>query len=135
MLCREWTLSTSPNQAAPSFRLIAALRLFVIGSEMACVPTAGEEEVICRPWRDTLLGKTDTISPKNEARWRSTLAVICNSLMEEGTKGLQRTLDSRFDQKKCSWLGWVRDNVALLWSEQIVVARAVLHSLKEGVQF
>lgn len=135
MFCRDWTLSTSPDPAAPSFRLITALRLLALGSEMSHVPTTHEEDVVYRPWRDTLLGITDTISPDNEAKWRITLTTICNLVVEEGTTGLQRTLVSRFDEQNYSWSGWMRDNVVLLWSEQIVVARAVLQSLEDGIEF
>ena len=132
---RDWTISTSPNPAAPSFRLITALRLFAMGSEMTHTPTADEEDIICQPWRDTLLGMRDAVSSDNEAKWRTSLADICNTILEEGTTGLQRTLGSRFNEQSCSWAGWMEDNVALLWSEQIVVARAVLESLENGIEF
>jgi len=135
MLCRDWTLSTSPNPAAPSFRLVTALRLFAMGSGMIHLPTVDEEGDICRPWRDTLLGITDTISPDNEAKWRMILSTICDLVVEEGTTGLQRIMGSRFDEQDHPWSGWMRDNIALLWSEQIVVARAVFQSLEEGIEF
>ena len=135
MFYRDWTLSTSPNPAAPSFRLITALRLFAIGSEMTCVPTASEEDVMCQPWRRTLLGIADIVSPDNEEKWRTTLATICNLVVEEGTTGFQRTLGSRSNGQNPSWSRWMRENVALLWSEQILVARAVLQSLEDGIEF
>jgi hypothetical protein len=135
MSYRDWTLSTSPTPAAPSFRLIAALRLLAMGYEMSCVPTADEEDGVCQPWRDTLLGRSDRISPGNEAKWRMVLATICNFVVDEGTAGLQRTLCSRLGQQSRSWSGWMKDNIAFLWSEQIVVARAVLQCLEDGVEF
>jgi hypothetical protein len=135
MFCRDWTLSTSPNPAAPSFRLITALRLFAMSSGMIHLPTVDDEDGVCQPWRDTLLGITDIISLDNEAKWRMTLRTICNLVVEEGTTGLQRTLGPRFDEQNHSWSGWMRDNIALLWSEQIVVARAVLQSLEDGIEF
>ena len=135
VFCRDWTLSTSPGPAAPSFRLIAALRLFALGSEMTYAPKADEESVVCKPWRDTLLGIADTISPENEAEWRITLITICNLVVEEGTACSQRTLGSRFDGQNHPWSGWASDNIALLWLEQIVVARAVLRSLEDGTEF
>lgn len=135
MFYRDWTLSTSPNPAAPSFRLITALRLLAMGYEMSCIPAAHEEDVVCQPWRDTLLGKSDKISPSNEANWRMILSVICNLVVDEGTAGLQCTLHSLLNQQNHSWSGWMKDNIALLWSEQIVVARAVLQSLKDGIEF
>lgn len=131
----DWTLSTSPNPAAPSFRLITALRLYAMCSEMTDVPAADEEDAIRRPWRDTLLGKCETISPRNEEKWRTILKVICKLVEEEGTAGLQRTMGSRFNQPNHLWPGWMKDNIALLWSEQIVVARAVLRSLEEEIEF
>lgn len=106
-----------------------------MGHEMSCIPTADEEVAICQPWRDTLLGKSDMISPGNEEKWRIILATICNLVVDEGTTGLQRTLCSRPDQHNHSWSGWMRDNIVLLWSEQIVVAGAVLQSLKDGIEF
>lgn len=135
MTCRNWIISTSPNPGAPSFRLITALRLFALGSEMTNVPVVDEENVVCQSWRNTLLGISDTISPDNEAKWRITLATICNLVLAEGTVGLQHTLGSRFDEQKHPWSGWARDNIVLLWSEQIVVARAVLQSLEDGTEF
>ena len=132
---RDWALSTSPALASPSFRLIAALRLLAMCSQMASVPTADEEDVVCKPWRDTLLGKTDTISPDNEVEWRKTLTNICNFVIEEGAAGFQRTSDTRFDHWNHSWSEWVRGNIVLLWSEQVVVAKAVLRSLESGVEF
>jgi len=134
-LRRDWVLSTTPNPAAPSFRLITALRLFAMGSEMTYIPTVGDEDGVCRPWRDTLLGIASTISPDNEAKWRMNLATICNLVVEEGTTGLQHTLDSKFSEHGQSWSEWMKDNVVLLWSERIVVARAVLQSLEDGVEF
>ncbi|KAF9792401.1 hypothetical protein BJ322DRAFT_1151116 [Thelephora terrestris] len=131
----DWTLSTSPNPASPSFRLITALRLLAMGSEMTCVPTGDEEEVACQPWRDTLLGRSEAISPSNEARWRMALATICDTVVEEGTTGLARTSNFSFDPQGRPWSRWMRDNIALLWSEQVVVARAVLRSLEDGVEF
>ena len=106
-----------------------------MGSGMIRIPTADEEDSVCQPWRDTLLGITDTISPDNEAKWRSTLITICNLVVEEGIMGLQYTLGSKFDERNCLWSERMRDNVALLWSEQTVVAREVLQSLKDGVEF
>lgn len=135
MFRRDWTLSTSPNLAAPSFRLITALRLFVVGSGMTRVPEVDQEVAVCQPWRCTLLGITDTISSDNEAKWRMTLATICNLVVEEGTTGLQRTLASTIDEQNCLWSGWMKDNVVILWLEQIVVARAVLQGLEDGVEF
>lgn len=81
------------------------------------------------------MGKSDKISPGNEAEWRMILATICNLVVNEGSAGLQRTLCSRLDQKNHSWSGWMGDNIALLWSEQIVVAKAVLQSLESGIEF
>lgn len=78
---------------------------------------------------------TDTISSDNEAKWRTTLAAICNLVVEEGTAGLQRTLGSGHDGQGHPWSGWASDNIALLWLEQIVVARAVLQSLEDGAEF
>jgi len=135
MFCRDWTLSTSSSPAAPSFRLITALRLFALGSEITHVPKADEEGFVCKSWRDTLLGITDTISPDNEAKWRITLATICNRVVEEGTGGLRRTPGSGHDGQDHPWSGWANDNIALLWLEQIVVARAVLQSLEDGAEF
>jgi len=135
MFRRDWTLSTSPNLAAPSFRLITALRLFAIGSKMTHVPEADEEAAVCQPWRYTLLGITDTISPDNEAMWRTALAAICDLVVEEGTTGLQRTLGSALDERNYLWSKWMRDNIAMLWSEQIVVAKAVFQGLEDGIDF
>ena len=102
---------------------------------MIRLPTVDEEDGVCRPWRDTLLGIIDAISPENEAKWRMTLVTICNLVVEEGTMGLERALGSRFDEQSHSWSRWMRDNIALLWLEQIVVARAVLRSLEDGIEF
>ena len=102
---------------------------------MACVPTADEEGAVCQPWKDTLLGITETISPDNEAKWRITLVTICNLVVEEGTVSLQRIPDSRSDEQDHPWSGWVTGNIELLCLEQIVVARAVLRSLEDGTEF
>ena len=96
---------------------------------------ANEEEGICKSWRDTLLGVADIISPENETRWRSTLAAICNLIVEEGAAGLQRASNSRAGERNPTWSEWMKDNIALLWSEQIVVAKAVLQSLEDGIEF
>lgn len=102
---------------------------------MTCVPRVDEEDVVCQPWRDTLLGITDTISPDNEAKWRITLVAICNLVLEEGTAGLQHALDSKLDGGNHPWSAWAGGNIVLLWSEQIVVARTVLQSLEDGADF
>lgn len=131
----DWILSTSPSPAAPSFRLITALRLFAVGSEMSRVPTSDEEDALCQPWRDTLRGNSETISLANEAKWRATLAIICDLIAKEANIGLERTLDFKPNQQGRSWSRWMRDNIALLWSEQITVARAVLQSLRDEIAF
>ena len=60
---------------------------------------------------------------------------MCNLILEEGKTGLHRAFNSRADGRNPRWPGWMKDNIVLLWSEQVVVARAVLQSLEDGIEF
>ncbi|KII88547.1 hypothetical protein PLICRDRAFT_41720 [Plicaturopsis crispa FD-325 SS-3] len=116
----DWTMHTSPAPAHPSFRLVAALRLLHID------PSAELDD-----WRDTLMGRRDTVSDANEEAWRRTLVDICDRITERAQR--RPTISRRTDAPP--WFDWACNNIRLLWDEEVIVASAVTQSIRDGEQF
>ena len=76
----DWTMHSSPTPAHPSYRLIAALRLYHTVSESAGSVPANSEELV-DAWRRVLIGQEERISEENEQAWRGTLSRICESVV------------------------------------------------------
>jgi len=100
--------------------------------ESAIVPESGEDAL--NPWRDTLLGVTHRISINNELMWRGVLQQVCRRLIEEGCRGKAKVAGVKLELNN-EWTEWMRSNIETLWGEQVIVADAVLTSIKDGVEF
>jgi len=129
----DWTLHSSPLPASPSFRVTSALRLHAMFCESSVIPKPVDD--VLRPWRKTLLGITDQVSGDNERAWRIILQQICRRLIEEGRRGKVRAAGVELRVGSNQWVGWMRSNIESLWDEQVVVAEAVLESIRDGVEF
>ncbi|TFK42601.1 hypothetical protein BDQ12DRAFT_676474 [Crucibulum laeve] len=130
----DWTIHSSPAPAYPSYRLITALRLYSLWPPSVTDISADAEQHL-DSWRDTTLGKRDTISPENESSWRAMLSKICRSIISNA-----RFMISRLDSEPCLTSDdgsgkAMKKNIELLWQEQLYVAMGVENSLREGVQF
>lgn len=129
----DWTLhAPAQENAHPSFRLIAALRLLawtqIHGSLEGCME---EEDRLLAPWRATLMGRTSSISEENEKVWRRALGAICEKMRARGGLALQRLeIQGPIVEHK-----WVQDMVRSLWKEEIEVATAVQRSIEENVEY
>jgi len=129
----DWTLHSSPSPAYPSFRLIAALRLYHVNFRPAASTMVREQDL--EPWRDTLLGQRNIVSEENETSWRETLIQICEILIRRAETGICGLAELNVDLRNVSWFMWMQDNIRALWQEEAFVAAAVAKSVQQGVQF
>ncbi len=121
LTARDWTLHVTRESAYPSFRVLAALRLYHLAQE-----SATDDDVSA--WKDTLAGRRDVVSPDNETAVRATLDRICCQLVERGEQALE-SIEKVQSKKE------VRSNVKVLWTEEILVGRAVSVSIRSGAVF
>ncbi|KZT26214.1 hypothetical protein NEOLEDRAFT_1132222 [Neolentinus lepideus HHB14362 ss-1] len=129
----EWTLHSSPTPAHPSFRLISALRLYrSIPQTSTAIPRNPDKALDA--WRDTLMGRQDSISPENEQAWRRTLVEMCREIVERARRNLQDLADNG-GKAQGEWRAFVHDCVKTLWREEFEVAEAVVESVQNGEEF
>lgn len=114
---RNWTLHSSLGSSYPSFRVIAALRLYHINLD---------DSSYVQRWRETLVGQRDTVSEANESAWRDTAVQICATLIERATEGMGDLGTDKI---------WIHQNIRTLWLEEMYVAEAVSESIRNGEQF
>ncbi|TFK54901.1 SET domain-containing protein [Heliocybe sulcata] len=128
-----WTLHSAPKPGHPSFRLISALRLYhSIPRTNTAIPRNPDE--ILASWRDTLMGKKDSISPENEAAWRATLADMCREVAARASRNLENLKAVKSNNTE-GWRGFTYDCLRTLWREELEVAEAVLESIRDGEEF
>ncbi|KIY50871.1 SET domain-containing protein, partial [Fistulina hepatica ATCC 64428] len=126
----DWTLHSTPNPH-PSFRVMAALRLFHLVSQ---VPSSSTEKQALQVWRDTLSGKRDAVSSANEQAWRETLVSVCEDVKQHTVDGMQRTNRLRHPPD-IDWRPWMQANIHMLWQEEFFVADAVRTTTLAGADF
>lgn len=133
-MLRDWTLHSTPAAAYPSYRLITTLRLYHIFSDDNTVLPPDSDHMV-DIWRDVTMGKRDAISQENESRWRSTLARLCNDVIQDAKRGSIKVRDIQVvDQENC-WVEFAKAFIEMLWREEMDVGGAVLKSLEEGADF
>ncbi|KAI0646989.1 SET domain-containing protein [Trametes meyenii] len=130
----EWTLDRSSTSAAPSWRLIAALRLICALEGLSENATLGQDMAI-QSWKDVTNGIRNQISPENETKWRGTLTRMCEVLRDRARENVVALGTVQSPQDGPGWLHWMQDNVRTLWREQSEVAKAVLAGLHAGEEF
>ncbi|GBE82304.1 hypothetical protein BKA93DRAFT_760434 [Sparassis latifolia] len=129
----DWSLHSSPQPAHPSYRMITALRLYhVVESLGPQVPPDSASDVILRSWKDTINGRTSSVSEDNERLWRNTLLDICELVAARARDGMRITLSG---SGTSGWYSWMEENVRCLWREELEVATAVACSLRAGEEF
>ncbi len=134
--CSDWTLHSAPTPAHPSYRVMAALRLFHVfdgvdtGDDQGVAFEAGVET-----WRNVVNGHADTISPENEKEWRRTLLRMCARVKDRARSKLSVMAALERDDDGASWHKWMTDNLVALWAEERDVAEAVMGSIVSGVEF
>ncbi|KAK0483605.1 hypothetical protein IW261DRAFT_967429 [Armillaria novae-zelandiae] len=122
----DWTLHLSRGSAYPSFRLLAALRLYHLAWD-------GIFEESLKPWKDTLLGHRDTVSKENEENVRRTIVEICRQVGQRGEMGIAALKSARMSAS-----GWAVDaftSIETLWIEEILVSRGVSEAILSGISF
>ncbi|KAI0670446.1 SET domain-containing protein [Trametes maxima] len=130
----EWTLDRSSTSAAPSWRLIAALRLICALERFSGEATI-EQNMAVQSWKGVTNGIRNHISPENEAKWRSTLARMCEAICDRARENLAALSSVQTTQDGPTWLPWMQENVRALWREQSEVAKAVLSGVRAGEEF
>lgn len=88
-----------------------------------------------QPWRDTLLGKQEIISEENENAWKETLLTICRRAADNATTGITDCNAKYDNQTKGNWVDAMKENVEVLWNEELFIATAVSESIHQGVAF
>ncbi|KAI0093650.1 SET domain-containing protein [Irpex rosettiformis] len=133
----DWTVHSSPTPAHPSYRLMAALRLYHIVPESThSVPRNAEELVDA--WRRVLIGQEERVSEANEQAWRKSLLRICEEIIGRangGMENLEGELTTLKTKRTPGWLDWMAGNIQLLWREELEVAEAVTISVRSGEEF
>ncbi|KAF8654175.1 hypothetical protein AX16_003704 [Volvariella volvacea WC 439] len=130
----DWTMHAAPRPAHPSFRVVIALRLYSLFAHLNTEDSIEADASALDSWRDTVLGKADTISPDNEAAWRKVLLNICEDMI--GTARAEMAAEwGQAAWNVPEWFWRMRDNVLALWKEEVVVASAVMSSMERGELF
>lgn len=129
---RDWTLHASPQPAYPSFRLIAALRLYHLALS---TENSNPTDKVIDHWQDTLLGRRDVISDENEVAWRATLRDICQTVGDRARGSIDKLDGASEDGSSAGWFAWMKRNIWTLWREEQLVAAAVAASVAGGKQF
>lgn len=130
-------MHSSPTPAHPSYRLMAALRLYHIIPESETVVPENSEELV-DSWRRVLIGQQERVSETNETSWRETLLRICQRVEERARSGMKNlmvgeaTLET---DNRPEWLNWMLENIRLLWREELEVSEAVASSVRSGEEF
>ncbi|KAI0699726.1 SET domain-containing protein [Cytidiella melzeri] len=133
--CIDWTMHSSPTPAHPSYRLIAALRLYHVVPESATSLPEGCEDLL-ESWKRVLVGRQECISLSNEQAWRETLARICERVRQRAKAGLkQLARNTAALEDRPQWLEWMVGTIQLLWKEEQEVAEAVAVSVRSGEEF
>ncbi|KAF8077965.1 hypothetical protein FPV67DRAFT_23223 [Lyophyllum atratum] len=129
----DWTMHLQPSPAHPSYRLITALRLYHL------FPTSAKEVLpdadrALLPWKATLQGTADIISEENEDAWRNTLLRVCRTLAEDATSAIA-SLDVVLEQGQTPWFPWMKENIRMIWEEELCVATTVADSILNHEEF
>jgi hypothetical protein len=132
---RDWTLHASPPPAYPSYRLIAVLQLYhlAVHSGHDTAYLISHEEDVLQPWRNVLLGRSQSISEANERAWRGSLIGICDRLATRA-EGEILSLD-QLQVGDRQWGSYALECVQKLWTEEKLVAGAVRTSVIAGIEF
>lgn len=133
----DWTMHSSPTPAHPSFRLMAALRLYHLLPNSAEKPPHNPDAAL-EPWYTVLTGQKDVISAANEQAWRDSLGRICEGVQDRARNVIEQLASAQEivgQEDKPGWFDWMARNVRLLWMEEKEVAEAVLASLIAGEEF
>ncbi|KAJ3528149.1 hypothetical protein NM688_g8032 [Phlebia brevispora] len=135
LLCTDWTLHSSPTPAHPSYRLITALRLYVVFSQRAHDQTFDGEGGLDE-WRRVIAGEREIISPENENEWRALLLRLCSEMAQRARAGMKQAEGSLpVSGEPPAWLEWMLKNIRLLWLEELEVAEAVAQSIESNEEF
>lgn len=131
----DWTLHLLPGPAHPSYRLITALRLYHLFPASAKEVPPNSESLLV-PWKATLLGSAERVSKENEDAWRSTLLRLCDSLTDKA-RSVIASMNSMAaeDVDRTTWGHWMKNNIKMLWEEELYVASAVSESIRNLEEF
>lgn len=122
-------MHSTADSAQPSWRLIAALRLYHL-----VVAIGSADEDATQPWRDVVTGKRDCVSSENEHSWRKTAVLLCDLLIDRAENSIAQ--DSAQEKNgEDNWAGWMSENILSLWREELFVARAVKENVLRGDVF
>ncbi|KAF8636470.1 hypothetical protein AX17_003286 [Amanita inopinata Kibby_2008] len=129
----DWSMYSSPAPACPSFRLIAALRLYHV-LPLTATRLPSTVEVFIQPWKETLFGTREYISKENERLWRESLVGMCKRLEGEAGIGVRRVRERGVGECE-EWVKGGRECVEQMWFEQLHVAGEVKKSVEDGQEF
>lgn len=129
----DWTLHCQPPPAHPSFRLITALRLYhIFPVKETTVPPNPRPAL--ESWMTTVMGTSNKISEDNEEAWRNTLLNICRKRASDAEFAL-----SSLKEKPCpsspDWVPWTKQNIMMLWEEELLVSIQVANSILQHEEF
>ena len=135
---REWTLHAAPAPAHPSFRSIAALRLYTaLPDNLEGAESFSGAEDVLDVWRATVLGNREWISRENEVRWKKILLEVCKQIVTVSANRRESVL-AQLESRKAegdSSAEPIVSSIVCLWDEEAYVAESVIESLHQGVPF
>lgn len=137
VMSSDWTIHSSPGPAHPSYRLITALRLLCL-LESSCTSEAdssSSQTSVIDNWKKVIQGEAETISDDNEQQWRTAATAICERVIQRAEVGVERVKSVGRGSERPEWFEWMKQNILLLWQEEVEVAKLVLRSLQSGEEF
>jgi len=83
------------------------------------------------------MGTTTRISQENEDAWRAILLQICKEVANKAAAAISESTTAAFSPEwtKVPWIPWMRENIQILWEEELHVANAVAESLCNDEEF
>lgn len=127
---RDWTLYCSGESAQPSWRLITALRLHRLFVSHGTIHHSA-----IQVWRDVIAGNREMISDGNELAWKESLITICDTIITKAQARLDSLRSDGTEEYGHGWLPWMRENIRMLWREELLVAAAVKRRTLSGEEF
>jgi hypothetical protein len=91
------------------------------------------EEDVLQPWRNVLLGRSQSISEANERAWRGSLIGIGDRLATRAEGAILSLNQLQVGDQP--WGSYAVECVQKLWTEEKLVAGAVRTSVIAGIEF
>ena len=88
-------------------------------------------------WCNVIDGREEIICDGNEMAWRQSLVTVCDALIIRAQASLHDLEKEGLVEHSGNeaWLPWMRENIGILWREELLVAEAVKQCTLRGDDF